>query len=242
MNQRQPHQDILSQTMSQEYLGSDALLELTSRFNKSPIGLLQLNNFLVPEVAEHCNQFLNGSVEYGTLYGYTNEKKTTTDRAQWLTAPENERFFCYEMLKENIGGALDVKAIHFLKLRHFFQSDAFKAFIEILTKRDLGAVTPVRVHRMNSGHFLKRHSDRGGNREIAFILYLSPAWLPTFGGDLHIIDRAGDSTLCNPTYNKLLLFDVHQHKHHYISEITKQAADLSTGRISINGWFQRHTT
>jgi len=237
MNQIQSHADILSHYISQEHLDSEAQLELTLRFNDSAIGLLQLDNFLVPEVAEHCNQFLNGSAEYGVLHGYTDKRKPTTDKTEWLKTPESERFYCYEMLEANTGGALDAKAINFLKLRHFLHSKPFHSFIETLTTRDLRAVTPIRVHRMKTGHYLKTHSDRGNDREIAFILYMSPEWSADFGGDLHIIDRDGNRTMYNPTYNKLLIFDVNQHKHHYISEITEQAADLSTGRISINGWF-----
>lgn len=241
MNQSQSPQDILSTYISQKYLNSDAQLGLNSHFKNSSIGLLQLDNFLVSEVAKSSNQFLNGHAEYGAIYGYTGEKKSTADKNKWLTAPESERFFCYEMLEANSGSALDVTAISFLKLRHFLQSDAFQAFIETLTTRDLRAVTPIRVHRMKTGHYLKTHSDRGNDRDIAFILYLSPEWSADFGGDLHIIDRDGNRTTYNPTYNKLLIFDVNQHKHHYISEITEQAANLGTCRISINGWFLKST-
>src|SRR5256885_8575397 len=55
---------------------------------------------------------------------------------------------------------------------------------------------------MKKGDFLRRHTDRLGNRRLAFILYLSRDWSPSYGGMLHITDRSGDrkSTRLNSSH------------------------------------------
>lgn len=240
MNDSIPNQKILSQYISDEHLNSNALQRMSSCFNSSRIGLVEIDNFLLPGIAKHCNQFLTTDAQYGLLHGYTDKKKPTSNRKEWLNAPENQRFFCYEMLETNRNSTLDIQAISFVKLRHFLASNTFKCFVETLIARKLGAVTPVRVHRMQAGHFLKSHSDRGNNREIAFILYLSSDWQHEYGGNLHIIDRENNEVIISPAYNRLLIFDVHQHEHHYLSHITQGTTpSLTSGRISINGWFQK---
>lgn len=235
-------QGILHSFISPEHITVKSLKSMSSSFNDSDIGLVQIDNFLRLETAARCQAFLTDDAKYGELYGYSSKKKPTLNKEEWLAATESERFFCYEMLKADSSNNSSVNALNFLKLRHFFESSAFKHFIQTIVQRTLGDVTPVRVHQMKTGHFLKRHSDRGRNRDIAFILYLSSNWQNDDGGDLNIISQDKKEHVIRPVYNRLLMFDVHQHKHHYLSEInTGTAEGLHKGRLSLNGWFQKHS-
>jgi Rps23 Pro-64 3,4-dihydroxylase Tpa1-like proline 4-hydroxylase len=229
----------LGRYINEQHLNANALQTFASAFHKNKTNVLQIDNFLTPAMAEHCSHFLSLDARYDNFYGlFSKKKKHVTDKAEWLKAPENERFFCYEMLNGHVNDPLNINAITFLKLRHFLESDLFLKFTENVTERNLRAVTPVRIHRMQTGHFLKPHNDRVKNREIAFIIYLSPAWLPEYGGNLHIIDHDDSELILNPVYNRLLMFDVNQHKHHFISEIFEHGQiGQRHGRLSINGWF-----
>jgi Rps23 Pro-64 3,4-dihydroxylase Tpa1-like proline 4-hydroxylase len=235
-------QEALESFISPAHITAKSLKSLSSSFNNSDIGLVQIDNFLRLERAARCQTFLTDNAEYGELYGFSAKKKPTLDKEQWLSAPERERFFCYEMLNADSSKNFNINAFDFLKLRHFLESSAFKHFIQTIIQRAIGDVTPVRVHQMKTGHFLKPHSDRGRNRDIAFILYLSSNWENDDGGNLHIISQEKREHVIKPVYNRLLMFDVHQHKHHYLSEISTGAAEgLHKGRISINGWFQKRS-
>lgn len=235
-------QGVLNNFIRPEHTTIKSLEATSSSFNSSEIGLVQIDGFLNQEMATRCQTFLTGDAEYGLLHGYTDAKRPTLSKDEWLAAPESERFFCYEMLKASSSNNLNINALNFLKLRHFLEANAFKHYIQTVTQRALGDVTPVRVHQMKTGHFLKPHSDRGRNRDIAFILYLSSNWGNDDGGNLHIISKEKKEHVIKPVYNRLVMFDVHQHKHHYLSEIKAgEAKGLHKGRISINGWFQKHS-
>lgn len=241
MNKNIIEHGVLNNFIRPEHLTAQSLQTISSSFGDSEIGLVQIDNFLVQETAESCQKFLTNVAEYGELYGYTNNRQHTLNKEEWLAKPESERFFCYEMLKSDGSDHFNINALSFLKLRHFFESSAFKYFIQTIIQRELGKVTPVRVHQMKTGHFLKSHSDRGNNRDIAFILYLSSNWGDAYGGDLHIISRENKEHVIAPVFNKFLMFDVHQHKHHYLSEINTGSTDSQRkSRLSINGWFQKH--
>jgi Rps23 Pro-64 3,4-dihydroxylase Tpa1-like proline 4-hydroxylase len=228
--------------ISPEHISEKSQKSMSSGFSDSDIGLVRIDNFLCQETATRCQAFLTDDAEYGELHGYSNSNKPTLDKKEWLAASESERFFCYEMLEANNSNNFNFNALSFLKLRHFFESNTFKHFVQAIIQRTLGDVTPVRVHRMRTGHFLKRHSDRGRNRDIAFILYLSSNWQNADGGNLHIISQNKREHVIEPVHNRLLIFDVHQHKHHYLSEINIGTAEgLHKCRLSINGWFQKHS-
>lgn len=227
--------------INQQHLHAHALQAFTSAFQDNKTNVLQIDHFLTTTIAQRCSRFLSNDASYDNFYGFfSKNRKPITDKTEWLKAPENERFFCYEMLNGNVRDSLHINAITFLKLRHFLESDLFLQFTEKATGRNLRAATSVRIHRMQTGHFLKPHNDRTNNREIAFIIYLSPDWLPEYGGNLHIIGHDDSELILNPIYNRLLMFDVNQHKHHFISEVFEhKQIGQRNGRLSINGWFYR---
>ena len=232
-------QQDLGHYINEQHLHTHALQTLASTFHNNKTNILQIDDFLTAAIAQRCSRFLSLDASYDNFFGFFSKKKQhVTDKTEWLKVPENERFFCYEMLNGNVKNPLHINAITFLKLRHFLESGLFLQFAENITGRDLRDVTPVRIHRMKTGHFLKKHNDRVKNREIAFIIYLSPDWLPEYGGNLHIIDYGDSEHILNPVYNRLIMFDVNQHKHHFISEVREHGqTGQRHGRLSINGWF-----
>lgn len=94
----------------------------------------------------------------------------------------------------------------------------------------------IQATRYRPGHFLTEHDDgvAGKNRQMAFVLSLSPRWKASWGGRLEFLSERGsiEDTLI-PTFNALSLFRVPQaHK------VTKVNIAAKTPRLSLTGWFR----
>ena len=87
-----------------------------------------------------------------------------------------------------------------------------RTFFGAVSGMRLGPATEPSIVAMKKGDFLRRHTDRLGNRRLAFILYLSRDWSPSYGGMLHITDRSGNVIQIAIEYNSLVIFDVTAHK------------------------------
>jgi len=88
---------------------------------------------------------------------------------------------------------------------------------------------------MRVGDMFGPHSDHHQGRHIAFVVYLSAAWKPDYGGGLHIIGKDDACSEIEPTPNSLVVFDITTQKWHYITDIPSIAGDRS--RLTVSGWF-----
>ena len=229
-----------SQYINQHYLLPEEVSRTAENFIRSDISLLRLPNFLVSKFALSCSRFLSCDTTYTNTYGIFSKQPPTVNEATWLASTEEERFFFYQILNGTKSEAISLNAMNFLKLRKLLRSEFFRSYIASLTELNLVSTSAMLVHRMHKGHYLKRHNDRSHNRKLAFILYMSPDWLPECGGELKIVDNQGFETSVQPCYNSLVLFDVSKHQYHYVSEVldsSEQMPNHRNGRISINGWF-----
>jgi Rps23 Pro-64 3,4-dihydroxylase Tpa1-like proline 4-hydroxylase len=181
---------------------------------------------------------LQSQAAYKDVYGLYTGRQGADSKQAWLNASPSSRFFFYQMLDGTIGSApVGSKGLSFLKLRQLLHTNDFKNYLQTIVGQELGQATPIKVHRMQPQHFLKKHDDRNGNRRIAFILYLSPVWQVEFGGQLELVDRQNRAHSVAPNFNRLLVFDVTNHKHHYIKRFVNPIPSSQVNRLSINGWF-----
>jgi len=91
--------------------------------------------------------------------------------------------------------------------------------------------------RYNKGDFLTRHDDdvAGKGRELAYVLSLTPDWLPEWGGLL--LFNGPDGGIVEtfvPSFNTLNLFTVPQP--HSVSYVAPYAG---AARISVTGWLRK---
>lgn len=215
------------------------IAECRSRFCDHPLRLVQVENFLQPEIADKISRFLHSEVTFGPIYGVHKKSQHIVDHKEWMEAPEEKKFFHYEMMdsfgRPNLGNG----PMTFLKLRQLLSSEEFCRIAQQITGESLPSVTQARVHRFRSGHYLRAHDDRMGARKIAYILYLSPQWETQFGGQLSLIGQDGTKEQLEPAYNSLVLFDVTRHKEHYIEALTPKSEGQS--RDTMGGWFLSET-
>jgi SM-20-related protein len=91
--------------------------------------------------------------------------------------------------------------------------------------------------RYNKGDFLTRHDDdvAGKGRQLAYVLSLTPDWLPEWGGLL--LFNGADGGIVEtfvPSFNTLNLFAVPQP--HSVSYVAPYAG---AARISVTGWLRK---
>lgn len=126
-------------------------------------------------------------------------------------------------------------------LHDLFNSDAFLAFARALTGDDRIAYVDAQATRYLPGHFLTGHDDRNdeAGRLYAYVLNLSPAWRPEWGGLLMFMDTAEDggpaavTETFAPAFGALNLFRVPQP--HAVSMVAPFAG---APRYSITGWWR----
>jgi len=122
-----------------------------------------------------------------------------------------------------------------VEMVEFLNSRAFLDFAREATGMREIAYADAQATRYGPGHFLTSHDDsvpRKG-RLAAFVLSLTPKWMPDWGGILQFFDSQGHvEEGYVPRFNALNVFRVPApHAVSYVTPFT------STYRYSISGWF-----
>jgi SM-20-related protein len=131
--------------------------------------------------------------------------------------------------------ALMSDTAYLTRLKRFIDSNEFLDF----TKRVTGLSEIHKAGAMATcfepGNFLRQHDDYqdGENRLCAYVLNMSKAWRPDWGGMLHFMNYHGDVVdTFVPLYNSMSLFSVPvPHMVSMVSPFAEQA------RYSVTGWL-----
>lgn len=118
----------------------------------------------------------------------------------------------------------------------FLNGEAFLTFVRSLTGDDRAVFVDSRATRFRQGHYLTAHDDLepGKSRLFAYVLNLTPAWRPDWGGMLQFIDADGHlAEAYAPRMNALNIFAVPQN--HAVGMVTPMAAG---DRYCITGWIR----
>jgi Rps23 Pro-64 3,4-dihydroxylase Tpa1-like proline 4-hydroxylase len=220
-----------------QHLDDDQLRKYREGFSNHPARVILLKDFLADGVSKKLHTFLSSEAQFATEYGLSSVEGATTE-AQWLEAEEDDRFFRLGKLAATPPEFhLSPNTLTYLKFRQTFQRPEFTEFFEALTGLPLGASDDFGVHSMRTGDFLRAHSDDNKNRRIALVIYLSPDWQPSYGGDLHVFDKSGALTEVVPSYNSMVVFDVLAETTHLVTPVTPDAGDRA--RLTIGGWYHQ---
>ena len=125
------------------------------------------------------------------------------------------------------------------ELFEFINSEIFLSFIRDVSGISTIAYADAQATAFEGGHFLSDHSDDvdGKNRRLAYVLNMTPDWLPDWGGLLNFYDDQGHvKRALKPTFNALNFFSVPQS--HAVSMVTPFAGGV---RRSITGWLREGT-
>jgi Rps23 Pro-64 3,4-dihydroxylase Tpa1-like proline 4-hydroxylase len=96
--------------------------------------------------------------------------------------------------------------------------------------------TIAQATRFNRGDFLTRHQDvvTEEQRQVAYVINLSPQWHPDWGGLLQFFQMDGaPRDAWAPDFNSLSLFDVS-----HVHSVTCVSPFASAPRLAVSGWFR----
>jgi hypothetical protein len=227
----------LASLIQSHHLTDEALSSYRSDFESTRARFSVIDDFLVPETAERLSEFLRKEAEFQSEHGLYSTGGHKVEEAEWLAAPEDERFFRYGKL---VGTPpqfqFSPNSLAYLKFRTAFQTDDnLRTFFAEWTGLELARSDDFGSHSMGVGDFLKEHDDSERNRQLALVLYLSPGWKPEFGGGLHITDESGGEWTVEPTYNSIVVFDTLAGTKHYVAPVRDAAGEQR--RVTIGGWY-----
>lgn len=123
---------------------------------------------------------------------------------------------------------------YYAKLVTFLNAPRTLQFMREVTRLGAIAWADAQATLYRQGDFLTGHDDKtGGHKRLAaFVLNMTPAWRPDWGGILQFIDERGQiAEGYVPTYNALNIFQVPA------EHLVSQVAFYGGFRYSITGWF-----
>ena len=222
--------------VNEEHLSGSWIHAYQERYQDHPLNVIQIRNFLKPDIADQVAKYLANEAFYGTVYGLYSRKPHQVTENEWHDAHDEDRMFVYDMIDHNSQSfSITSASINYLKLRKLLDTDVFRAFAAQICNTPFNRTNVAVTHKFSRGQFLRRHNDKSGNRKSAYILYLTPDWQPDYGGSLHMVGKSGEEARFQPEFNSLIMFDVHTHDHHEIEPL-KHLPD-GVARYTLGGWF-----
>jgi hypothetical protein len=222
---------------------------LRDRFSQT--GRIQIADFLIPESAIALEQELVHSNDWRhvirggenvfeipatELDAMSEAARRPVDDAVFRAAADGFQFR-YDVLRvpDRRAGSADIPP-SLAALTSMLNRPELLAMIRKITG-DAGIVfADAQATRYRAGDFLTRHDDHAAdkNRRFAYVLSLSPAWQPDWGGLLIFHEPDGSVPhLIVPRFNALSLFAVPQP--HSVTYVTPFAR---APRLSVTGWFR----
>jgi hypothetical protein len=134
------------------------------------------------------------------------------------------------------GEVFDGGIPEFAALCRFLNSAPFLAFARTVTGDDSVRLTDAHATCFRAGDFLYRHNDHvpDAERIAAYVLNLTPAWRPEWGGLLNFLDGGHVTRAFTPAWNALNLLKVPQD--HFVSAV---ADFVDQPRLAVSGWLRR---
>jgi hypothetical protein len=227
---------VLAATVNGAHLLESAERRARSELEAHAARLVVLDDFLVPAVAASLARFLATDAIFEHEHGlYSVEGAVPRER--WEAVDDADRFFRYGRL---VGvpdeRRLSEDVLTYLQFRQAFQQPGWRGYFERVSGLALAGSDDVGAHRMADGDYLRPHSDDNRDRALALVLYLSPGWEPSWGGQLLVCDAHGVTSAVDPIFNRLVAFDVAVGSSHAVAPV---AAPDGAARYTIGGWYHR---
>ena len=222
---------------------------LAGRF--AGLGRLQIEDFLAPDCASQLRSGLEASDRWRHIFNAA-DRTIEVPGADWDGTPDANRVSVLNVIDEaaaydfqyqydtiRVPDRPDDRASSTSPLdgfAEFLSSPPVLDLLMAITGSDDLVYADCQATRYRSGDFLTPHNDEleGMHRRFAYVLGLTPNWLPRWGGLLHFVDAKGgvDETI-TPRFNALSLFAIGQS--HYVSQVATYAP---IPRISVTGWLR----
>ena len=175
------------------HLMPETITEYRARYAGHASHILSVPEFLTANTALIIARFLGEQVPWLTTYHISS--RGSVDRDAWDAAPAGDRFFKAGLLEAHVAAAAKGRdADAYRKLTAAFHSHRFLSWLEAVTAFRLGRLRLV-ARAFRKHEYAGAHIDDAGDRRLAWTLYLTPRWRPSFGGMLELKGRGGDFSL-----------------------------------------------
>jgi hypothetical protein len=221
------------QWIAPEHTTTPALSEFRRRFHESAVGLVMIDDFLSPQVAEALHTFLSSKAEFEEKFG-TYESGDVAE-TEWRARPETDRMFYLQSVRAPLPGCeLDAETLLFLRFRHSIEAGVLNGWFADATGITFDGTTTPHAHRYQHRHFLREHTDNALNRKVAVIVYLGGGFSSASGGFLALRKDERVVERVMPEFNRAVLFDVTRNDH-FIEPFDASASSVQ--RLSIGWWL-----
>jgi Rps23 Pro-64 3,4-dihydroxylase Tpa1-like proline 4-hydroxylase len=227
------NQEPLGTWIQGTHLGTTALENYRRTFDH--YHYLCIEQFLPSSKIDGIDKFLIEQAQYDRRYFLRSDDGNVSKRL-WDVAVDSDKLTTFTRLNQAHRYTPSIGALLCFKLLDFFSLPLTTDHFTKLTGLPLNSLDSVGVKKFEYSDFLNPHSDRDRNRKLAFILYTNANWRIEYGGHLNFHMGNNDATQIDYTYNRLVLFDVHQINNHFLSAINKSSGQHS--RLSIGGWYK----
>ncbi len=210
-------------------------------------GRIQIQRLLTKESAQRMHACLTQETEYGlsfdggddidTRTGLTPQERQEITKAAWRRASAGGFHFLYDKHTLSQHGETYRDPKHYwASVTAFLNGPEFLGLTRQVTGLDQIALADAQATLYRPGQFLTIHNDDkpGPNRLVAYVLSLTTAWRPEWGGLLEFIGEDGQVEAGYvPNFNSLRLFRIPTK--HCVSHVAPYA---NAGRYSITGWLR----
>jgi Rps23 Pro-64 3,4-dihydroxylase Tpa1-like proline 4-hydroxylase len=227
--------------IQEQHLQPGAIGGYREEFTSHPARLLVIGDFFKSDRAERLARYLAEDLEYERKFGlYSSEEPVSEE--DWERADPSDRFFRYSQpTRVRPESQLSPNTLLYMQFKAGFADPQFRQFFERIAGTPLAyASDDIGAHAMVTGDFMGSHDDDNRGRQLAIIIYLSPGWMPDYGGALRIMGSAIGTIDIPPAFNSMAMFDVGAGTTHQVVPVTS-GADGQVRR-TIGGWYHRSPT
>ncbi len=224
--------DWVGKWIDRRQLDAEALSDERAAYASRPGRWVVLERFLPDRLAQVLSRFLTREVEFTTGFGLK-ERYGFVSEAEFNDAPEGERLFRFGGLDRVQGKAARSPGFRaYSALTGAFSDPRIREVFETLCGTALGEAT-LSARRMAPGDFLDSHTDDVEDRQLSWVIYLTPGWKRAHGGLLQLDEGGGRISEVVPAYNSVAIFDASTW--HRVTPPTASAK----ARLTFGGWYRR---
>ena len=177
---------------------------------------------------------LNNGRDFLDVENATLEERNKLALSAWQRARNDFQYLFDNHRLSRAGEPYEDQAHYLARIMEFLNSPALLGFVREITGLSDIAWTDAQATLYRPGDFLNVHDDsKGGHKRLAaYVLNMTPAWRPDWGGVLQFVSPSGNiEEGYVPTFNALNVFRVP--KLHFVSHV----APYGGYRYSVTGWF-----
>ena len=153
---------------------------------------------------------------------------------QHVCSARDSSAFSFFFYRTMLTDAMKSNSVIYDETINFFNSSVMIKFINKVTNLNVVTGEKTFVSRYAEDCFLSKHTDEV-NGKLAFVLHLSKNWNPDWGGLYLNLKDESDIRVTNPSFNKLVIFEVTEGISHH--SVTQVVGNSLNERISISGWY-----